>query len=81
MEGEATAGGGTSVIVWKTSVLIRFGRIALTTHDFHFLCFLLSPIEVFCGVFMFAARVGVVFVEEVRFACHMVVCFSPYLNV
>jgi hypothetical protein len=63
------------------SALIRFGRIALTIHDFHFLCFLLSAVEVFCCVFMFAAGVGVVVVEEIRFACHMAVCFSPYLNV
>jgi hypothetical protein len=69
------------VIVWKTSTLIRFGRITLTTHDFHLLCFLFSAVEVFCCVFMFAARIGVVVVEEIRFACHMVVCYSPYLNV
>jgi hypothetical protein len=69
------------VIVWKTLALIRFGCIALINHDFHFLCFLLSRVEVFCGVFMFAIGVGVVVVEEVRFACHMAMCFSPYLNV
>jgi hypothetical protein len=30
---------------------------------------------------MFAAGIGVVVIEEIRFACHMAVCFSPYLNV
>jgi hypothetical protein len=74
-------GGWSLEIVWKTSALIRSGRIALTTHDFHFLCFLLSPVFFFCTVFTFAAGVGIVVVEDVRFACDMAVCFSPYLNV
>jgi hypothetical protein len=30
---------------------------------------------------MFATGIGVVVVEEVRFAYHMALCFSPYLNV